>query len=527
MRSTVVLTVLLVLVAFAVPHAGRAAAADGSDLLAKHRAFVGWTFGDGTFKSWRMTWTQTVERKPTGDATPPPPRIRTITEVRRGELYRATTTLGENGLTEDEGFTGRVFWDADYNANVVTHYEELVKTDVASNAVTDEQISVLPGVARGSAKIGSTAVDIVRVSPPNGYPVDLYVDADGAYRRVVINPDGLPDDRSTMEVDKYYQAGSKKVLGDFHFGTGTPYVVTSFEANAEVADADLVPPKPRTTWTFGSTDPIPIEVVTHYPALPGEVTSRDVEFKASVNGHVGTFLFDSGASGMLLSGKFADEAELKSIGTTSYSGINGSTQGARNVRIDELAIGSNVLHNVVVQSGTSKGNYGLAGIVGFDILARALVDVDLVKKQMTILDPTKFAPVVGKGAVVFTVDLAERVPRIHVTVSGFDAKPMFDTGDDYFFMLSDRMSGPGKITATVSSQSYFVGVDGVTPIPINCSRLQNVSVGPIRYENGETCFGSARAFGEKGGLIGLDFLRHFNWTFDYPDGKFVLTPNGL
>ena len=30
---------------------------------------------------------------------------------------------------------------------------------------------------------------------------------------------------------------------------------------------------------------------------------------------------------------------------------------------------------------------------------------------------------------------------------------------------------------------------------------------------------------KKGGLLGIDFLKHFNWTFDYPDGKLILTPN--
>ncbi len=53
-----------------------------------------------------------------------------------------------------------------------------------------------------------------------------------------------------------------------------------------------------------------------------------------------------------------------------------------------------------------------------------------------------------------------------------------------------------------------------------------MKVGPYRYTLALTCFASASVFGETGGLIGFDFMRHFNWTFDYPEAKLVLTPNG-
>jgi len=32
--------------------------------------------------------------------------------------------------------------------------------------------------------------------------------------------------------------------------------------------------------------------------------------------------------------------------------------------------------------------------------------------------------------------------------------------------------------------------------------------------------------GHRGGLLGYDVLKHFNWTFDLPQNSLVLTPNG-
>ena len=41
-----------------------------------------------------------------------------------------------------------------------------------------------------------------------------------------------------------------------------------------------------------------------------------------------------------------------------------------------------------------------------------------------------------------------------------------------------------------------------------------------------TCLGSERVFGRDGGLIGFDFVRHVDWTFDYSRSRLILAPNG-
>ena len=57
-------------------------------------------------------------------------------------------------------------------------------------------------------------------------------------------------------------------------------------------------------------------------------------------------------------------------------------------------------------------------------------------------------------------------------------------------------------------------------------RLNEIQIGPYRYQKALSCFAANDAFGIDGGLLGFDFLRHFNWTFDYPHNRVVLTPNG-
>ena len=71
--------------------------------------------------------------------------------------------------------------------------------------------------------------------------------------------------------------------------------------------------------------------------------------------------------------------------------------------------------------------------------------------------------------------------------------------------------------------SDYTGAFGVG----NCVLLHEALIGPYRYQSPPLCFIGSGVFGEDGGAIGNDFLRHFDWTIDYPDAKFVLTPNSL
>jgi len=541
-RRFVVLFAALVLfgaVALSFSHVARAAD-DGNALLAKHRVFVGWQFDDGTLTSWRSTtkWkpsaTPAPSETPDPDATPVPAFV--INSVRRGPLFHETE-MRENGpFSNDEGFTGRVFWRANENGFVVTMLEDAVRQAFAVNAIEDEAVSKLPGTARGRAKVGDTAVQIVRVQPSPGFPVDLYIDSEGAYRRAVVSPDDA-EHRITIDIDKYFEAlPGKKVVGQYHYNRAGSYVVDSFEPNVPVSDQDLVPPQPRATWTFGPPEPFPIEL-HKYSAIYGSSGASAVQVHASVNGHDGTFILDSGSGGILLFGGFAKSLNLEKLGASASSGVNGNLIRTDTVRIDSLALGPNVLHNVIAEQSRGSSFPGEDGLIGFDVLARAIVDVDLDAQRMTIFDPAKYAPSVKKGAAAIPIDLTDFVPQMHITVgNGIDVFTIVDTGNSLEVLLSEAFRSSGKVVGlsqiqlggvAVEDTEYLGGVDGSSPYPVPCTRLNHMSVGPYPYENGRVCFGPVRAFGQKGGLLGIDFLKHFNWTFDYPDGKLILTPNGI
>src|SRR5215469_13362656 len=78
---------------------------DATWLKTKHRAFAGFTFGDGTIRS--MSYDERVMRK--GEKDPV-----TISHVKRvGLVYRADALQVKANETDHTGFTGNLFWYSD------------------------------------------------------------------------------------------------------------------------------------------------------------------------------------------------------------------------------------------------------------------------------------------------------------------------------------------------------------------------------------------------------------------------------
>lgn len=506
-------------------HAAAAATVNSevAGIFAKHAAYVGQPQGLVLTYTSKRTAKAPAPRTTPAPGDPTFPAASSVT-YRRGALYREVQTGA--GVTEQEGFTGRAFWSANYNGFTVVDYENAARRRLTTNIIEGDLLGAdVPATSRGSKTVDGVTADVVRVSPVNGIPADIAFDQKtGAYVEVTYDPDNRSE-RYTVHVDGYTEAAPGiRVPSGYHTGELQTWNLTEKTVRV-VTNDDLRGPVPTAKWKFESTDTTPIDVVEfHSPYALGS-TSGAVHMHASIGGHPGTFLLDSGAAGIILSKPYADKLKYTKLGRTGFIGVNGGGIGARYARLtDPIEVGKNSLHDVIVtvQDGAAFGE--VDGIVGYDFLAGALVDVDTGHKTLRILDPGTMQPAVGPGAYAFTVNLADRTPAIMMKAAGATAYPTFDTGNSAWVMLSGELASSGKIVALTDVVHIFAGVDGL--VRAKCSHLALVEVGPYKYEKAETCFTVNDVFGRDGGLIGFDFLKHFNWTFDYPESKFVLTPNG-
>ena len=517
------------------PAAAATVTNEATAIFAKHAAYVGQP--QGLVLTYRA---KATAKAPVPKTTPapgePPPFARSSTTYRRGQLYRSVDEFG--GVTEQEGFTGRAFWSSNVNGFTVIDYEDAARRMLTANVIDGDLLGPdVSATSRGTKTIDGTAVDVVRVTPASGIPADIAFDQKtGAYVEVTYDPDNRYE-RGVVHIDGYTEvAPGIRVPSGYHTGEYVSWALAEKAVRA-VTNDDLRGPVPTAKWNFASTDTAPIEVVEHQTPYAFMPRGQAVHVRASIGGHVGTFLLDSGASSIVIYRPYADKLKMTKLGRTGFSGVNGGGVAARYMRLDDaIAIGKNTLSNVVVTVADGEFSEGIDGILGYDFLAGGLVDVDIAKQTIRILDPSTMQPAVGAGAYAFPVNLASRQPEIGLKVAGVPARAIFDTGDDFLAVLSDDLQSSGRIVALndkirvggqeVDYQISFYGVDGPAQAPARCSRLSQLDVGPYKYQNVETCFAPAKAFGRDGGLIGFDFLKHFNWTFDYPESTFVLTPNG-
>jgi hypothetical protein len=523
-RVLLVAVVAACSIVFLAPPGARAAD-PARDALARHAAFTG--RADGlvtTYHLVRVPPTPAPGASPTpvpSAAAAPAPSFppAEITTYRRGALYH--TVERAQGVSTEAGFNGRAFWTSNENRYTVLALEDAAKRAITENAFETQQFGGDAEVrSRGTQTIDGTQADVVRVTPKGGVPMDVAIDASGAGVQVTYDPD-VPYRKEVQRITGYTEiAPGVRIPSGFKAGRNSTFTLVR-GAVRPVSDDELRGPAPIPVWSFGSAG-APIEI--HRRTYSG---GREVILHASVNGHPGTFLLDSGASQILLYRPYADKLGLAMLGNTSYSGINGGVRTSRFARADTIAVGDSTLSNVIVAVPQREVKDTVDGIIGFDLLAGAVVHVDLVHETIAFGDPAQVQPTVGKGAFAFPVSLSDNTPEVRVKVAGIETRATFDTGDDFFMSLSDSLKTSGRLVSVSQTLRYFTGVDGITTEPQSCYDIKESSIGPYRYENVTICLGKESVFGKDGGLIGFDFLRHFNWTFDYPRSRVVLTPNGL
>jgi hypothetical protein len=293
---------------------------------------------------------------------------------------------------------------------------------------------------------------------------------------------------------------------------------TSIVANAPVADTELAPPVGGARWTFGTAAPLPIDVA-----------QERIYVHATVNGVKGKFIFDTGANTIVVSDSF-----LRRAGATQLDRVAALSFGGRftaNVfRVEDIDFGAgNRLRNVIVESGLDEegfGKEGVDGLLGFDFLAGAMVDVDLDAKVMHIYDPVTNGPNRSAGFNV-AIDAGDGTPRVRMRVdSRVYVLAVLDTGEPAHVFVSDGLIRNDRVPffadpTDPQSRRRVYGTSGRAERLI-CGTLDRLRLGPIEYRPVPACRSPYLAHRQI--VVGYDFVRNFNVLFDYSDALLVMTP---
>jgi predicted aspartyl protease len=463
-------------------------------LLAKHKAFVGWQFGDGTFHTMRISGNTTDER---GKQT------QTFVLLYVGLLYNNTyTNLKRDGVTEHNGFTGNLFWETDYNGFTTPIYGDEARFLASLAILRNEGTTELPATYTGTKTVDGKPAGVVRVTLKNGDAIDLYIEpATGAYLQATIDPGGPYE--TTYHIRSYQDIlPGKKMISSFTIDDGKAVTTyTKFEPDVAISDSALHPPAPTASWTFGNGLPFPF-TMTHDRML----------VDATINGVQGRFLLDTGADSITLDEKFAARAQAAVLNNSDTAYMLSGEVKTRLRKLTTVTFGDSTLHNVVAFSQTfHNSQYGFDtyndhfdGLIGFDLFAGAIVKLNVYASTMAILDPN--ADLSAEKGLPILVDLSQGVPVVPMTLNKTTpVNAMLDTGSPSIILF-----GPDIVT-----KYHFRTFGG-------CASINTLSIGPITYADQSAC-----EFGMTGNymLLGFDFLKHFDFVFDYPHGRMFMTPN--
>jgi hypothetical protein len=477
----------------------------GAALMAKHAAFVGWHAGGDAVTTLRLSGPVVRAGKELGVQT----------ELRRGIAFRSGYVT-KQGLRSDSGFTGSYLWSTNQNGFMVRPIGPVVRARFDFDALFAETTATgefAPSFVKND-KVDGRECGIVRLTSQVGYPLEVCVDpSTGAYLRAVIDPGGAY--QLTILGLEYTEAAGKRFISAWHYAKSkTRYAYTTIEPNAPVGDDDLRPPQQTATWTFGDA-PAALEYTDHHggPRIFVDLV---------VNGVKGRFILDTGAGGTAMVDSFARGAGAKRFGETSISGFGGGAK-ANLFRIDTIAIGGSTLHDVIVTSGLDEQDFksvGAVGLIGFDMLAASVAELNLDTKTLRLMDPAKVKADAGAGLLVH-IDLSDLHVRAPMLIDGrYEVMATFDSGNPTDILFSSELLKHENIGFTKYGTDYVYGVGGAEQV--TCGRLNPVGLGPVRYQARTAC--ALESFGRNEILVGLDFMRAFNFVFDYPQGVMVMTP---
>ncbi|MEQ8768645.1 MAG: retropepsin-like aspartic protease [Planctomycetota bacterium] len=241
------------------------------------------------------------------------------------------------------------------------------------------------------------------------------------------------------------------------------------------------------------------------------------------------FIFDSGAGSMCIDKEYAGGLGLQPFGHVTATGVGGPTPSgfrqADSIQVGDLRWESPIFVELDLAFLTKIFGIEVAGICGFEVIARSVADIDLKEGRIGLYDPWRFAL---KGAEWQGLVLHERHPVVLAKFEG-DREGLFkiDTG----------------AVGTVSFHAPFVkewnllegrdverrhdgGVGG--KIPVMYGPIEYFELGGRRFERPNVGFATEDkgAFADQytAGNLGSTFFEPFHLVLDYGRNRMALVP---
>lgn len=236
---------------------------------------------------------------------------------------------------------------------------------------------------------------------------------------------------------------------------------------------------------------------------------------------VGWFLFDTGASGSVISNQVATRLNAPVIGKVDSHGVGGAVEGTA-VRLDSMSVGKMTLSDVVVVARPDLGGKWsrlgepLAGILGNDLLRHCVVEYDHRRAKALLHNPSEYKLPRGTWA---PMKIHNGQPMVELEYEDHRGLFNIDTGADVTVLFGPATVVKQKLLRNRKTRSSTISGSGGS-VKSQSGKLRWIKFGGRRFDSVKAQFQTE----DKGvmatelidGLVGAGLLDKFTVIFDYP-----------
>jgi hypothetical protein len=232
---------------------------------------------------------------------------------------------------------------------------------------------------------------------------------------------------------------------------------------------------------------------------------------ASINGKGPfRFIFDTGASGLVVNSSVAKTLKLKDLGEVKV-GSPADPEGisARLVLVDKLKVRDAVFENVIATSipeSDAGAGLGTSGILGMNLFRECLFTLDFQKERIE-LRPGELGPPDNKHIIAYTPEF--NLAKIDLRVSGKTISTCIDSGSPDFVMFPKKNIDTFKLKGKPVLLGQGQTIDGTFQI-FQATLDGTIEVAGHKFKNPVITINDYFPFPN----IGYKFLKDFRVTFD-------------
>lgn len=277
--------------------------------------------------------------------------------------------------------------------------------------------------------------------------------------------------------------------------------------------------------------PVPPDDTTFDNNLPAELkVAQGIPFSDSSPGHyyvrplvdgkdLGWFHFDSGSDTMHIDTKFADELKMPILGKSQTRGADGRVQEVTIRQGQTFQLGRIIYKNPIflamdLSDRNAPPGEKRAGLVGYPLFARAVLEVAEGGKRIALYDPKNYKLSRGKWQELSYIDLTPAVVcRFEGNRTGLF---QLDTGYTGTVTFYDKFIAEEKLLEGREVKDE-TGIGAGGTYKLLTGRIDWFELAGYRFRNPQVGFRVSGLSREGGaGVVGREFLSVFTVVFNYP-----------